>query len=644
MGGDNDEEDKNLRRSQRQLKKKLKAPVVEEDNWDNIFNVTSTQAAKPTKKRSGTDGTVLTRRQSALKKLQKTNLNRPILEVIEEEEEGNDDDDEDEEFHEDEKEEDDDELEDDSDEDDDNGLDLLGSLLMLRGGLGQQKVVDTAWKNNLTEAEIEKYEWIFKNLEDLQLDVPTILRSNLTDKEKEHSIYVMANFAPTSATYEDTARLIKKRKDNPVALEKLQHYEKLEQELMASTTDRASLKHQILDLQIAPQFKRNIWDVFEQIKDLEPGQSDYHKHYEWLQWVIRMPFGKYCPMPVFRNPGELRTAITSLRESLDQRVYGMSEIKEEIMLFSMDRFLPSFSQHRTGKILVIEGSPGVGKTHLIRTLATCWKLPFVGIAAGGCKDVSFWEGHGRTYEGAIPGRIVHAIKEMKAMNGVIYIDEIDKLSDQSQDVSSALMHILDESQNSEWYDKFFQDVPLDLSKIFWVLSINDRKLIHPVLRDRLHIIKVPDPSVKDKIETAKRILIPEMMDVYGLEREDIVFPDDVLKEIILEKTDKEKGLRRFKRCLEGIVQRVAYLKHTLVNLPSSAIWYAAQWSLQNNQPQPTTNALAPKDNKDIFSKQTSFYFPEFRIPLPLTNTMVQKLLVNFKPDDTFDYAKSGWVM
>lgn len=517
---------------------------------------------------------------------------------------------------------------------------------MLRnGGLGQQKVVDDVWKNNLTEEEIAKYEWIFKNLEDLQLDVPTILRSNLTDKEKEHAIYVMANFPPSSATYEDIAKLIKKRRESPIALEKLQYYERLEQELITKTTDRASMKHQILDINVHDSYKRNIWDVYEQIKNLEPGQSDYHKHYEWLQWILKLPFGVYAPMPVFKSPAELRSAITSLRTMLDQKVYGMSEIKEEIMLFSMDRFLPSFSQHKTGKILVIEGSPGVGKTHLIRTLSKCWNLPFVGIAAGGCKDVAFWEGHGRTYEGAVPGRIVHAIKEMKAMNGVIYIDEIDKLSDQSQDVSSALMHLLDESQNCEWYDKYLQDVPLDLSKIFWVLSINDRNLIHPVLRDRLHIIKVPDPTVDDKVATAKQILIPEMMDVYGLEKEDITFSDHVLKAIIVEKTDKEKGMRRFKRCLEGIVQRVAYLKHTLVNLPSSAIWYAAQWAMQNNQPQPSTQALiGTKDDKDLFSKQTSFYFPEFRIPLTLTTEMVDTLLINFKADDSFDYLKSGWVL
>lgn len=120
----------------------------------------------------------------------------------------------------------------------------------------------------------------------------------------------------------------------------------------------------------------------------------------------------------------------------------------------MDYFLPTSKiGSKIGKILCVEGSPGVGKTHLIRTMAKSWGLPFVGIAAGGCKDSSFWEGHSRTYEGAIPGRIIHAIRQMGSFRGVVYLDEIDKLSDQSSDAGNSLVHLLDESQNMEFQDK-----------------------------------------------------------------------------------------------------------------------------------------------------------------------------------------------
>jgi ATP-dependent Lon protease len=527
------------------------------------------------------------------------------------------------------------------------GLNGLGPFLMSALRTGGFEDIEDVWQNDLTEAEIAKYEWIFKGLEEMQLDIPKILRSNLSDKEKENAIGVMLNFQVNSPQYEEVARLIRKRKETPVSVEKLERYEKLEQELLRQTTDRVSVKFQILDLPIAAQYRRNVWDVYDQIQQLEPGTSDYHKHFEWLQWIIRMPWGKTFPMPVFLDSSQLRHALTSLRVDLDKKVYGMPHIKEEITLFSMDRFIPTTGFGKSGRILCIEGSPGVGKTHLIRTLAKSWNLPFVGIAAGGCKDASFWEGHGRTYEGAIPGRIVHAIKQMNAMNGVIYIDEIDKLSDQSQDVSSALMHLLDESQNSEWYDKYFGDIPLDLSKILWVLSINDRNAIHPVLRDRLHIIKVPDPSLKDKVETAKLVLIPDLMAVHGLNSDDVEWPDEVITHIIKEKTEKEKGLRTLKQCIEAIIQRLAYLKHTLIGLPSSAIWHAAavgaQQGVSFNQIKSTAEG-STKDDRERFINQTTFFFPDFRMPMTLTVAIVGKLLEHFLPSEAFDYQKSGWIM
>lgn len=521
------------------------------------------------------------------------------------------------------------------------------TLMLLKGGASD---ITENWKEELTEEEIKKYEWIFNNLEEMQLTVPKILRSNLSDKEKEEAINVLANES-NPQVHDNTARLIKKRKEVPIPLEQLQRYEELEKQLLRETADKMGMKYRILDLPMPSKFKRNVWDVYEQIRMLEAGQGDYHKHYEWLQWILQMPWGKFSATPVFRDSSELRKVITDLRVELDSKIYGMHKLKEEILLFCMDHFLPTsfngVSRPKRGRILTIEGSPGVGKTHLIRTLAQCWGLPFVGIAAGGCKDASFWEGHGRTYEGAVPGRIVHAVKQLNSMNGIIYIDELDKLSDQSQDVSSALMHLLDETQNSEWYDKYFGDVPLDLSNIMWILTINDRKTIHPVLRDRLHIVAAPDPTVSDKVATGQSILIPEMLTSNGLEVDEIEFPNDVLQHIINSKTAKEKGLRAFKQCIEAIIQRVAYLKHTLVSLPVAAVWHAATatgTAGTAGTANVTKKKKPNKEERDLFAKQTSFYFPEFRMPLVLTVPIVDHLLQNFKPSEDFDYVKAGWII
>lgn len=518
------------------------------------------------------------------------------------------------------------------------------------------------WKDGLTEEEVTRYEWIFAKLEDMELDVPKILRSNLSDFEKEQAVNAYLSHRPGHPRYDDTARLIIARRETPLAVEQLNHYDTLEKHLSRHSREQFSLKHKILDLRLPEKHLTVVWETYEMLQRLEPGQSDYNKHYEWLQWILRMPWGVYCPMPVFKESSELRQTLSSLRHQLDRNVYGLDAVKEELMLFCMDRLVHRTfasdhkSSQRGGKILTIEGSPGVGKTHLIRTLASSWGLPFQSIAAGGCKDSSFWDGHGITYEGSVPGRVVKAIRASKTMNPVIYIDELDKISDHehSKDVSGILLHILDETQNSEFYDKYFGEVPLDLSQVLWVLSINDRELINPVLRDRLYILKIPDPSVNDKVETAERIIIPELLTMYGLTQEDITFPKETIRMLIDRKTNKEQGMRMLKQVVEAIIRRVAFLKDTLISLPHAAIWHAAgvaaAAAAQQVMPAPlpgqftqasAAGALqtsaelfqARKAEKDAFVAQTSFALENFNLPLCVTNRVAEKLLTHFKVEE-----------
>jgi len=550
--------------------------------------------------------------------------------------------------------------EDDDDDDDDEELEgameLLGkgaALLLLNGG---KKVADI-WKRGLTEDEVAKYGWIFAKVDDMEIDIPKILRSNLSDAEKERAVNVFLNYRPNSQAYDDVARLIISRREHPIAPEVLARYDHMEKKLSQSGSERSGLKYQVLDLHLPEKHLAIVWEAYEMLQRLEPSQSDYHKHYEWLQWVLRLPWQKYCPMPSFRDPSELRQMLLFMRQQLDLKVYGLSGIKEELILFCMDRLIHhgDAQSQRGGKILAIEGSPGVGKTHLIKTLAKCWGLPFQGIAAGGCKDSSFWDGHGITYEGSVPGRIVKALRQAKTMNPVIYIDELDKLSDheQSKDVSGILLHILDETQNSEFYDKYVGEIPLDLSQVLWVLSINDRNLINPVLRDRLYILKVPDPKPKDKAAMVKEIMLPEMLSLHGLSEEDMELPDETVLYLIQSKTSDEKGVRKLKQLLEAIIKRVAYLKHTLIALPPAAVYHAAATDIINrannnniNVDVPVQTPLTPlqrQQQKAEFAKQTSFYFADFRLPLQITVKVADKLLAHYEVDDLFDYRKSGWI-
>jgi len=288
-----------------------------------------------------------------------------------------------------------------------------------------------------------------------------------------------------------------------------------------------------------------------------------------------MPWNKYHPIPRIQNAHEFRIYLHKMRLALNN-VYGLEPAKEELMLFFAQKILIPPHMDIPGcisiypnraQILALEGPPGVGKTYLLQSLAKALDLPFESIPLGGCKDSSFLDGHSYTYEASMPGRIVQALKNMKYSNGIIYFDELDKLSDSKQgsEVSSLLLHVLDETQNHEFYDKYFSDIPIDLSKIFFVLSINDRNKIDPVLRQRLFIVPIKKPEIKDKVIIARDYILPLILNQFHMNKEELQVSDQVLQYLIVQKTEKEDGVRSLKQILSAIVKRIFLLKHALWN-------------------------------------------------------------------------------
>ncbi len=540
---------------------------------------------------------------------------------------------------------DDDAASDESEDDAANLMKLLGKGAMLL--LGQSKIDNEVWKKGLTNEEIKRYSWIFDNMNELELDIPKVLRSNLSDLEKEKAIYVILNYRSNTQPYEDMAKLIQQRNRCPLDERQLNHFDELEKKMNHFVADRTTLKHKVLSLPLSDKYLAVVWETYEYLQQSDSSQGEYHKRYGWLTWILQLPWYHTCPMPVFRDSSELRIMITTLRQQLDMHVYGLNNVKEELLLFCMDYLLPKINNthYASGKILAIEGSPGVGKTHIIRTLAKYWGLPFQGISAGGNKDSSFWDGHLITYEGSVPGCIVKALRQAKVMNPVICIDEIDKISEheEGKDVTGELLHVLDETQNSEFHDKYIGEIPIDLSKVFWVLLMNDRHNINAILRDRLYIIKVPDPKPQEKVETALNIMIPQMLKHHELSAEDVTFTQETILNLIQQKTSQEKGMRCLKKILEAIIRRISYLKNTMINISPAAIWHAAN-ILKDKFMQPQPQRQSEKDSKQQFAKRISFYFPEFSLPLIVTPNIADKLLTNYQPDEHFDYVEKGWII
>lgn len=427
------------------------------------------------------------------------------------------------------------------------------------------------WQKDLTPEEIEKYRPIFDEYKiDNKLSLPMIIRSNLSELEKEKAIKKYINSHPSSASCKEIVETITHREKNPISPEKLVQMDELEKQLSHVKENRSGLKEKIYNLSASIEQKSSIYEKYLQFETLGSSSAESTKLREWLNWAIRLPWDKNYKLPDLKNDNE--TSVAQFMENIKKKlsaVYGLKNAKEEIMMFVLKRLINSAdsanSQSKTslgGQILAIEGAPGVGKTYLLKHLASALNIPFESIPLGGCKDASFLDGHGYTYEGSLPGRIVQALKNMQCNNGIIYFDEIDKLSESQhgQEVSALMLHILDPSQNKEFFDKYIGDIPIDLSKIFFVLSINDRNKIDHVLRQRLFIIKIPDPTVKDKIEIAKQCMIPNIEKEFGFNPGDIVFSRETLNYIINCKTNKEKGVRNFKHLLLAIYKRLLFIR------------------------------------------------------------------------------------
>ena len=263
---------------------------------------------------------------------------------------------------------------------------------------------------------------------------------------------------------------------------------------------------------------------------MSPSNQEYHVSVNYLNTIADLPWNI---SDVEQNDP------TIAKEILERDHFGLDKVKKRIIQFLAVRKL---KQNNQGTILCFYGPPGVGKTSLGKSIAEALGRKFYRISLGGVRDEAEIRGHRRTYVGSMPGVIIQSLKKIKTNNPVFLLDEIDKLGrDQRGDPGSALLEVLDPNQNDKFTDHFLA-TPFDLSNVVFIATANSLDTISPALLDRMEVVDISGYSLQEKLEIAKRYLVPKQIRENGISEDIIEFKDAELERIIAEYT-MESGVR-----------------------------------------------------------------------------------------------------
>jgi ATP-dependent Lon protease len=282
----------------------------------------------------------------------------------------------------------------------------------------------------------------------------------------------------------------------------------------------------------------------DRLEKLPPGAPDYNVIRTYLDYVLELPWNT-------RTEDSLD--IARARQVLDEDHFGLKDVKERIL---EHLGVLKLNPNAKAPILCFVGPPGVGKTSLGQSIARALNRKFERMSLGGLHDEAELRGHRRTYIGALPGRVIQAMRRAGANNPVLMLDEVDKLGhDFRGDPAHALLEILDPEQNKTFRDNYL-DLPFDLSKVLFVTTANALDTIPRPLLDRMEILRLAGYSEEEKLEIAKRYLIPKQLKETGLTAEQCVLPDETVRKIISGYT-REAGLRRLERAIGSVTRKVA---------------------------------------------------------------------------------------
>lgn len=304
------------------------------------------------------------------------------------------------------------------------------------------------------------------------------------------------------------------------------------------------LRKAIEQAKMPPNVEKEAFKQLGRLEQMHPDAAEAGMLRTFLDWMVELPWGKAT-----KDLLDIKRA----RQILDEDHFYLEKIKERILEFLAVRKL---RKKMKGPILCFVGPPGVGKTSLGKSIARAMGRKFVRISLGGVRDEAEIRGHRRTYVGALPGRIIQGLKQAGSNNPVFMLDELDKLgADFRGDPSSALLEVLDPEQNHMFSDHYI-NLPFNLSNVMFIATANQMDTIPGPLRDRMEVIQLSGYTEEEKLEIAKRYLIPRQMKENGISEKEIAISDEAVRTVIARYT-REAGLRNLEREIGSVCRKVA---------------------------------------------------------------------------------------
>ena len=305
-----------------------------------------------------------------------------------------------------------------------------------------------------------------------------------------------------------------------------------------------TLREKIEKAKLPDEARKAANQELDRMQQTSPAAAEYGVSRNYLDWILALPW---------QLETEDKLDLKVAEKILDEQHFGLAKVKDRLL-----EFLAVLKRRKEikGPILCLVGPPGVGKTSLGKSVADALGRKFARIALGGMRDEAEIRGHRRTYVGALPGRILQTLRRVESRNPVILLDELDKVgADVRGDPASALLEVLDPAQNHTFTDHYL-DLPFDLSRVLFIATANWLDPIHPALRDRLEVIELPSYTETEKLQIAKRYLVPRQLEEHGLTRSDVKFSDAALRELIREYT-REAGVRQLEREIAALSRKAA---------------------------------------------------------------------------------------